>query len=90
MGGFNHGFTLFAEECPSRHIRISDWPDDTADGAALNGVLEEHFADIGVLRVDVSGRITADRTLSISKVHHFQFQPMTEREEADWWRSTRN
>jgi len=89
IGGFNHGFSLIAEDCPRRGIVVADWPEHTPDGRALQQELEKRFAERGVLRVEVSGRVTSDRTLIITKVHHFDFQPMTEAEDAAWWRTIR-
>ena len=85
MGGFNHGFTLIADACPKRGIRLNEWPED----AALRSALWEHSADIGVMKVDVSGRVTSDRKLAISRVHEFKFEPMTESQMAVWWGRTR-
>ena len=85
IGGFNHGFTLIADECPKRRIRLVGWP----DYPALQAALWKHSAVPGVMHVDVSGRITSDRDLAISDVHGFNFEQMTDDEMAVWWSRTR-
>jgi len=85
MGGFNHGFSLYPDDCPKRRISARGWPED----AAFRASLFDHSAEMGVMQVDLSGRITGDRAFAITKVHDFKFQPMSDAEMAEWWERTR-
>lgn len=85
MGGFNHGFSLYAKDCPKRRISVDGWPKDSA----LRAALWEHSAEQGVMHVEVSGRITTDHELAITDVHKFSFEPMSDNQMAVWWGRTR-
>lgn len=82
-----HGLSLIAENCQRRGINIQRLPDSAPDEAALNQVLRRGWREPGIIRVDVSGRITSGRTLAVSKVHRVQFEPMNEQQRHEFWRS---
>jgi hypothetical protein len=79
-----HGLALIAEDCRRRGITIKQWPSDKA----LNKVVLRTWREPGIIRVDVSGRITQDGQLAVSKVHRIEFEPMSAQQEMEFWRST--
>ena len=80
-----HGMMILAVDCQKRGIAIERWP--VAADMALGQVSRQNARESGVIRVDVSGRITADKMLAVSKVHRLEFEPMTEQQETEFWRS---
>ena len=76
---------ILAVDCQKRGIAIARWP--VAADMALGQVTRQNARESGVIRVDVSGRITADKMLAVSKVHRLEFEPMTEQQETEFWRS---
>ena len=78
-----HGMMLVAADCQRRSIDIERWPEDQA----LAQVVQESWHEPGILRVDVSGRITGERGLAIFEVHRIDFEPMSEQERSEFWRS---
>lgn len=80
-----HGMMLRAEDCQRRGIQIERWPVDADD--ALGRLTRQNARESGVIRVDVSGRITAGRMLAVSKVHRIELEPMSEQQETEFWRS---
>lgn len=84
----NHGMAFVADDCRRRGITIKQWPENAPDEAALNQVARQRWRQPGIIRVDVSGRITSDRALAVSEVHRIQFERMSEQEETAFWRST--
>lgn len=76
-----HGILFIAEDCQGRGLQLADWPQDIALTDALRR------RELGLVRVRLSGEITDDGFLSISKVHAVTFQPMTEEEHHEYFRS---
>jgi hypothetical protein len=53
----------------------------------LARVRQRSWREPGVVRLDVSGQITGDRMLSVREVHRIEFQPLTEKQMKELWRS---
>lgn len=82
-----HGLTLIADDCRRRGINIKEWSENPSHEAALNQVTRRGWRESGIIRVDLSGRITQDGQLAVSDVHRIQFEPMTDQQETTFWRS---
>jgi hypothetical protein len=80
-----HGFLLAAEECNKRGIAIGRLPEGAWD--TLAPVTQRSHQESGVIHVEVSGEITNQKTLDVSKIHHISFEPMPEQQETTFWQS---
>ena len=75
--------TLIAGECRRRGITIGSLP----KSPSVQSAIQDGCRGPGVIRVDVTGKITSERLLSVSAVHSIAFERMSEAEETAFWRS---
>ena len=80
-----HGLLLAAEECPDRGIFIGRLPEGAWE--TLAPATRRSGREAGVIHIELSGDITDDKTLDVSKIHHVGFEAMSEQQEAKFWKS---
>jgi hypothetical protein len=80
-----HGFLLVAGECKNRGISVGRLPEGAWD--TLNQATQRGRREFGVIRIEVSGEITDEKTLDVSKIHRVAFDAMSEQQEEQFWQS---
>ena len=78
-----HGMALIAIDCRRRGITIGSMP----DVPMVNAAVSRAWREPGLIRIDVTGKITSERKLLATTVHSVVFQSMSDDQETAFWRS---
>ncbi|HWK35268.1 hypothetical protein [Sphingomonas sp.] len=85
VGTSEHGHILIADKCRRRAIPLSDWR-FTPSGALLTEALRKKWRQPGLVKVELSGKIT-ERDLLVSRIYRARFIPMSSQAEHNYFHS---